>query len=251
MWGSWTAPPPGQMPPYAAPGPWPPTPPARRRVHLIWLAVSVATLVLGGVVGFAIGKAAPQIGAAIRSAKAAAGVGPCPNGPVPASAGTALARRLLPVPAGATRYTKGDFARQVLTANQLAGEFWRGDPVGLARLTARCFRIAAQVNWYEPSGAVTVIWLVEFATANDARSFALMLQAADISDPLNSEHTPLRGVADGMMIGRPSLDHYGNALSRLIGDRTDITIVIHLSTPAHLAQRNTADKLLRSQAARI
>jgi len=78
--------------------------------------------------------------------------------------GTALASRLLPVPASATRYTSGDFARQVLTADQLAGEFWRGDPLGRARLTAR-FRIAAQVNWYEPSGGVTLIWLVQFATA--------------------------------------------------------------------------------------
>jgi hypothetical protein len=220
-------------------------------VHLIWLAVSLVSLVLGGTAGFAIGKAAPQIGASFRSAKAAAGVGPCPSGSLPSGAGAALAGRLLPVPARSRHYTKGDFARQVLTADQLAGEFFRGDSLGRARLTVRCFRIAAQVNWYAPSGAVTVIWLVQFATANDARSFALMLQAGDISNRLNSVHTPLKGVADGMLIGRPSLDHYGNALSRLIGDRGNVAIVIHLLTPGHLAQRSTADALLRRQAARI
>src|SRR5262249_26595632 len=159
------------------------------------------SLMLGGVGGFAIGKAAPQLSAAIRSAKGAAGVGPCPSGSLPTTAGAALASRLLPVPSRATRYTKGDFASEVLTADQLASEFWPGDPLERARLTARCFRIAAVVNWYEPSGAVTLIWLVQFATANDARSFALMLQAADTSNPRNTVHAPLSGVTDGMLIG--------------------------------------------------
>src|SRR5215472_6139003 len=90
-WGSWTAPVPGPMPAYAAPGPWPSAPAGGRRVrvHLIWLAVSLVSLVLGGVAGFAIGKAAPQISAAIRSAKAATGVGPCPSGTLPPSVGSA------------------------------------------------------------------------------------------------------------------------------------------------------------------
>jgi hypothetical protein len=218
---------------------------------LIWLAVSLVSLVLGGFAGFAISKAGPRLGAAIRSAGVAAGVGPCPSGTVPAGAGAALARRLLPVPAGATRYTKGDFARRVLTAGQFAGEFWQGEPLARFRLSARCFRIAAQVNWYAPSGAVTVIWLVKFATANDARSFALMVQAGDISDPRNSVHMALNGVADGMLIGRPSLDGYGNMRSLLIGDRGNVAIAIHLFTPAHLPQRSAADALLRRQAAHI
>ena len=250
-WSTWTAPTPWPPPPYAAAGHWPSSPPSRRRVHLIWLAVSLVSLVLGGFAGFAISKAGPRLGAAIRSAGAAAGAAPCPGQTVPAGAGAALARRLLPVPAGATRYTKHEFARRVLTADQLAGEFWRGDPLGRFRLSARCFRIAAQVNWYEPSGAVTVIWLVKFATANDARSFALMLQAGDLADPHNSVHMTLNGVADGMLIGQPSLDHYGNMTSRLIGDRSNVAIIIHLYTPAHLPQRTTADALLRRQAERI
>ena len=249
-WGSWTAPTPWP-PPYATGGPWHASPPSRRRVHLIWLAVSLVSLVLGGFAGFAISKAGPRIGAAIRSAGAAAGVGPCPGATAPPGAGAALSRRLLPVPASAKRYTKGEFARRVLTADQLSGEFWRGDPLGRFRLSARCFRIAAQVNWLAPSGAVTVIWLVQFATANDARSFALMLQAGDIADPSYSVHMVLNGVADGMLIGQPSLDHYGNMRSRLIGDRSNVAIIIHLYTPAHLPRRSTADALLRRQAARI
>jgi hypothetical protein len=54
-----------------------------------------------------------------------------------------------------------------------------------------------------------------------------------------------------MFIGQPSLDHYGNALSRLIGDRGNVAIIMHLLTPAHLPLRGTADAVLRSQAARL
>jgi hypothetical protein len=171
--------------------------PCAQAVHLIWLAVSVVGLLVGGVAEFAIGRAAPQIGAAIRSAQAEAGVGPCPGGTLQPSAGAALASRLLPVPAGATHYTKGQWARRVVNVGQLAAELWQTNSRGRAMLTSRCFQTAAQVNWYEPGGAITVISLIQFATPNDARSFALTLEAADIADPRNSVHSALAGAPTG------------------------------------------------------
>ncbi len=108
---------------------------------------------------------------------------------------------------------------------------------------------AASGHWPSAPPArrrVHLIWL-----AVSLVSFTLMLQAADISDPLNSVHSSLSGITDGIPIGRPSLDHFGNTLSRLLGDRRNVAIVIHLLTPGHLPQRRTANALLRRHAARL
>jgi len=59
------------------------------------------------------------------------------------------------------------------------------------------------------------------------------------------------GVSDGIQIGHPALDQYGNTLTRLLGDKGSVAILIHVFVPAHIEPLAPAAALLRSQAARL
>ena len=118
------------------------------------------------------------------------------------------------------------------------------------RLVARCFRVATQQGWVLPSGRAVAVYLVQFGTRLDARSYALAVQSADLADPRNKLHGAVRGVSDGILIEAPKLDKYGNTLSRMIGDKGNVAMIIHIFVPAHLPSRTSAVPLLRRQAAR-
>jgi hypothetical protein len=119
------------------------------------------------------------------------------------------------------------------------------------RLIQRCFQVAAQQGWESPSGRMVVVYLVQFRTPADARSYTLAAQSADIAEPRNKFHDAVRGVSDGVLIEDPKLDKYGNTLSRLTGDKGNVSILIDVFEPAHLPSRTSVTPLLRRQAARL
>ncbi len=263
--GEWSAATPPSVPsmPFASPGPgggtwgtqggpwgatsyaWgvppPPARPARTaRVHVIWLMVALVTALGCGTAGFVIGKSSDQISAAIKSSGAAAGATPCADTSPAPSAGTRLAGKLLPVPRGA-RYLKGRYRRQVDSLDQFVRELYPQAPsFEKRRLVARCFRVATQQGWVLPSGRAVAVYLVQFGTRADARSYALAVQSADLADPRNKLHGAVRGVSDGILIEAPKLDKYGNTLSRMIGDKGNVAMIIHIFVPAHLPSRTSA-----------
>jgi len=256
-WGS--APGPGGtwLPPGAAPtgagGSWlpPPVPSAKRnRAHLVWLAITVACVIASGSAGFAIGKDSSQIKSAIKNASAAAGAGPC-LGTTPApDAGSQLVSEMLQLPAGATR-PKVASTPHVLSLGQYMTTLYSGSSFERAILIAHCFEVAATETWVEPSGEIVSVYLAQFGDAADARSYILATQTADMSDPGNKIHFSLDGVSDGLLVANPSLDKYGNTLSRLLGDRANVSIIIHVYTPARLPSQAVVDTILRRQSARI
>ena len=255
--GTWGTPPPGQpgtwgMPPPGQPGIWgmPPRPRRTGKVHLIWLAIALLATIASGSVGFIIGKNSAQIGAVIKSAAAAAGARPCPGATVAPSVGSHLAGELLPVPAGATR-PKGPYAHQVLSLDQFISELYPQDPAEKARMVGRCFEVAAQQSWTVPSGETVYVYLIQFGTNTDARSYALAGEQGFLADPLDKSHSSVSGVSDGILIQDPTLDKYGNTRSWLLGDQANVTIMIQIFVPAHLPASSVGPSLLRQQAARI
>ncbi|HVB43216.1 MAG TPA: hypothetical protein VNF47_10985 [Streptosporangiaceae bacterium] len=245
------------MPPPSWPGQGGPgqSGPAARRptakwIHLSWLALTVAGVIVGGLTGFAIGRSSTQIGAAIKSAGAAAAAGPCTGASTTPGSASQLVRRLLPLPPGAARL-KGQFTARVLSVDGYIRELYPSDPAEKSRLAARCFKVAVQLAWVEPSGQTVAIYLSQFGTAADARSYALSSQSGDLLDQANKLHSAVPGVADGLLIQNPTLDKYGNTLSRLIGDHGDVAIIIHLFESARLPARSVADSLLQRQSIRI
>jgi hypothetical protein len=63
--------------------------------------------------------------------------------------------------------------------------------------------------------------------------------------------TGVISVPDGMLIEDPSLNEFGDATARLIGDRGNVAIIIHVYEPARLPSQALSISLLREQAARI
>jgi hypothetical protein len=58
------------------------------------------------------------------------------------------------------------------------------------------------------------------------------------------------GVSDGMYLADPKLDQHGNTLTRLLGDRGHVSMIIHVYVPARLDQA-TAVQALQAQYARL
>ncbi|MGN6679538.1 MAG: hypothetical protein ACTHKL_17390 [Streptosporangiaceae bacterium] len=243
--GSWGAPPPSNwsMQP-------PPRPPRSARVHVIWLIVAVVAALGCGTAGFVVGKSSAQISADIKSGAAAAKTSSCRGASVAPSAGHQLASALVPLPPH-TKYLKGGYRHQVDTLDQYIATLYSKSSHEKARMVARCFQVAAQQGWTWPSGRIVAVYLAQFGTHADARSYALAAQSADLADPLNRLHNPVSGVADGILIEAPKPDKYGNTVTRLIGDKGNVAIIVHIFMPAHLPRWAFAMGILRHQAARL
>ena len=255
--GAWTTPGSPQWPQSSTWGtpswgaqPLPARPPSRTRVHVIWLVVALVTALGCGTAGFVIGKSSAQIDSAIKSGAAAADAKPCPKAAPAHSVGVRLAGDLLPRAPGA-KYLKGRYKHQVDTLGQYVTTLYSKAPDEKGRLIQRCFQVAAQQGWVLPSGRIVVVYLAQFGTPADARSYALATQSADIADRRNKLHDAVSGVSDGILIENPKQDKYGNTESRLIGDKGTVAIIIHVFEPAHLPSRTSVTPLLRRQAARL
>ncbi len=219
-------------------------------MHVIWLVIALVAALGCGTAGFVIGKSSAQIGSAIKSDAAAAGAAPCRGARPAPGIGAHLARELLPLPPGA-RYLQGRYRHQVDSLDQFVSTLYSRAAFEKRRLVARCFHAAAQQGWVLPSGRIVAVYLVQFGTPADARSYTLAAQSADVADPHNRRRGSIRGVSDGILIENPALDKFGNTVSRLIGDKGNVAIIIHLFVPARLPSRTSAIPLLRQQAARV
>ena len=242
--GTWGA------PPFTYGVPSQARPPRNARVHVIWLVVALVAALGCGAAGFVIGKASAQISSAIKSDGAAAKAAACAAASPPARVGRHLASELLPKPRRG-KFLTGHYKHQVDSLHQFLTTLYPTAGYEKGRLVARCFRVAAQQGWVMRSGLIVAVYLVQFGTHADARSYALAAQSADLSDPRNKRHGTVRGVSDGILIEAPGPDKFGNTVSRLIGDKGNIAIIVHLFVPAHLPRRAFATGLLRRQAARL
>jgi len=88
---------------------------------------------------------------------------------------------------------------------------------------------------------ITSVWLIQFGTAADARSYTLSTEQADASDRANTDKFTVSKVLDGMGLGRPALDKYGDTLTRLLGDVGSTSILIHVFVPARTGRLRAPD----------
>lgn len=226
---------------------------ARARVHVIWLIAALVASLAAGSAGFVVGDAFAShrsaINAAIGSARAGARTGPCPPAPAADQAGSRLRSLLLPRPAG-SRPSSTVKEPPVLSLSQYVHILYAGRASIVAQLTARCFQIAANRLWVTASGTIVAIYLSRFATAADARSYALFTEAGDLSAPTVTGHEPLPGVSDGVAVQHAKLDKFGNTFTDLLGDKGNVAIIIHVFVPARLATIAQDRSLLTAQSAR-
>jgi len=224
------------------------------RVHVSWLIAALAAalcLGLGGLaVGYYIGDHHEQISAAIKGTQAPAAGPPCEAKSAPSVIYKTLLVMLLPAPVGSQKPT-GVNAAQELSLNAYVQQLYSDPAYETPRLRARCFQGAVHRWWATGSGQIVSIYLIQFGSPVDARSYALATEAADLKGAGNTIHAAVPGVLDGVQIGHPALDNYGNTLTRLIGDWSSVVILIHVYEPAHLDPPAKAVALLRNQAARI
>src|SRR6266699_87435 len=99
-----------------------------------------------------------------------------------------------------------------------------------------------------PDGTITSVWLIQFGTAADARSYTLTTEQGDAADPANTDKFTVARVTDGMGLARPALDKYGNTLTRSLGDAGNRSIIIHILIPARTDDIAAAHVLLHQNA---
>ncbi len=237
-------------------GGWP-QPPARRtraRAVVTGAIVALVAALISGSVGYELGLKHSRLDAAVQDFKAVAS-GPCPAGetqpaPLAASpAGTALLARLLPIPRGAKQVTA--LKQGVLSLSDYMHEVYPDNPTEQAHLVARCFQTAVHRTWVTPGGTITSVWLIQFGTRADARSYTLSVEQGDVAlVPAGTAKFTVPGVADGMGLGDPTLDKYGNTLTRLLGDAGNTSIIIHVFVPAE-TNNAAASQVLQAQNARL
>jgi hypothetical protein len=208
--------------------------------------------VIGGVAGYQVGLHHTQIKAAnayVRATTSGCLAGqPTPAPSVTSPAGSALLTRVLPMPSGATK--AGSLKQGVLSLDDYTSALYTDSKSEQPRLMARCFQTAVHREWATRGGTVVSIYLIQFATAADARSYTLSTESADSAEPANKVKLTVNGVGDGMYIADPGLDRYGNTFARLLGNRGTMSMIIHVFVPARLNQP-VAVQVLKAQYARL
>lgn len=159
-----------------------------------------------------------------------------------------MTAQLLPVPSGASPLAL--LKTGELSLDDFVKEVYGTGSNGSQRLTALCFQGAAFREWQLPSGNTVAIWLVQFASNDDARSYTLGTTQGDIDTLGYPIKLTVPGVADGTDIATPSIDKDGNTRSHLLGDRGDVAMLIHVYIPAHL-DNAFATQILQQQNARL
>jgi hypothetical protein len=155
-----------------------------------------------------------------------------------------LLARVLPVPAGDTLFKGGQ--EGAMSLRDYVNALYTNDPTEQQSLTARCFQTAVHREWTSPDGTGTSVYLIQFGTVADARSYILSTEQADTADPANTDVFPVPRVADGRGLGAPKLDSYGNTLTRVLGDAGNVAIIIHIFVPARI-DNSLATRLLQQQ----
>jgi hypothetical protein len=251
--------------PYATayPGQRAPAPGGRGRIHATWLAVTLLVALITGATAYSLGAHHGQqsaLPAAAPTASQAPVVAPPPANayqcaPTDTATGSdaRLFSELLPVPAGAAR-PAGAPAPKAYTLHAYVTSLYAKSGVGheQALLQARCFEVAVNGQWETAGGTLVSIWLVQFADSGGARSYALGQEQTDLSLMSRPGRAAnVSGVSDGMLIQDSGLDQEGDSFNRVLGDRGNIMILIHVYVPGQWASESSLGALLRSQANRI
>ncbi len=174
--------------------------------------------------------------------------GPCPAGhPAPAAsatspAGRALLARVLPLPADATLTTTGP-AQGVLSLAGYVNGLYSGSSGEQQYLVGDCFQAAVHREWKMPGGTQVSVWLSQFLTTTDARSYILATEQAEAADPANADIFPVSRVTDGVGFGQSKLDQDGNTFTIVLGDVGNVAISIHYFVPALLDNSAAASAL--------
>lgn len=240
-------------------GPWqgsqtpPPTRPSRFRAVVVGTIVACAAAIIAGAGGYEIGVHQSQISSDVQTFKAVAGgactpVGTTPDPSATSPAGAALLARVLQIPPGDTQVTAEK--QGVLSLDDYMNELFPTYSPERQLLTALCFQTAVHRTWRSPGGTVTSVWLIQFRTAADARSFTLKTEQGDKAEPGNSDVFRVAQVSDGMGLANPKLDKYGNTYTHLLGDAGNVAVIIHIFLPVR-TDNAAAAAVLQAQSARL
>lgn len=248
--------PPG--PPWPNQGGWPqpPQPPQRRtrRAVVTGAIVALAAALISGSAGYELGLQHSRIGAAVQNINAVAS-GSCPAGTASTApsaispAGTALLARLLPVPKADKQVTV--LKQGVLSLSDYVQELYPDNSAEQARLVARCFQTAVHRTWLTPGGTTVSVWLIQFGSRAEARSYTLSVEQGDASVvPAGTAKFTVAGVADSIGFGDATLDKDGNTFTRVLGDAGNTSMIIHIFIPAETNDA-ASSQILKAQSARL
>ncbi len=237
-------------------GGWPPPPQRRPRGRAVVTAavVALAAALIAGSAGYELGLQHNQIDAVVQNLNAV-GPGPCPAGtvstglPATSPAATALLARLLPVPKADKPVAA--LKQGVVSLNDYMQGLYPDDPAERARLVTLCFQTAVHRTWLTPGGTTVSVWLIQFGSHADARSYTLATEQGDASAvPAGTAKFTVSGVADSKGFADATLDNVGNTFTRVLGDAGNTSIIIHVFIPAKI-NNAASSQVLKAQDARL
>jgi hypothetical protein len=262
--GGWAQPPSQGGPPPASQVGWPQPPQAgwtpppqvrsRRRAVVTGAIVALAAALVAGSGGYELGLQHSRINAVAANLNAV-GSGVCPAGSAATGlsatspAATALLARLLPVPQGDKQVTI--LKQGVLSLSDYMQQLYSKNSSEKARLVARCFQAAVHRTWETPGGTTVSVWLIQFGSNADARSYTLATEQGDADTmPASTARFTVPGVADSKGFADATLDQDGNTFTRVLGDAGNTSIIIHLFIPAKI-DNAASSQVLQAQSARL
>ena len=213
--------------------------------------VALAAALISGLAGYELGLQHSRISAAVQNFNAVAS-GSCPAGTAPTAtspAGTALLARVLPIPKGDQQGT--GLKEGVLSLGDYMHELYPDKPEEQPRLVALCFQTAVHRSWLTPDGTTISVYLIQFGSHVDARSYTLTTEQGDVSaEPAGAAKFTVPGVADSMGLADPALDQDGNTFTRVLGEAGNTSIIIHVFIPAK-TNDTFSSQILQAQNVRL
>lgn len=233
--------------------------PVRRTYGAVALVVVAAiTAVVCGVAGAIVGIAVDSSDSKTKSKTVADGIGadkPEPGGTVsapgaaplsiPLGDGKALLAAILPAPAGAKPNKIDGSSDGVMDLDQIMQVDFTDDSDERGILQARGFTVAAERDWRGTDGVEVDTELIQFNTADGARSHILGQQGAYGRDTDFTSSFAIAGTALGNGYESPTLDKYGNHRTTILVQDGNIAILMYFFNPGTL---NRAKEIAALQA---
>lgn len=229
------------------------TPPVRSRRALVSV-IGVVALVAAFGAGLATGRAtSPKAAGVTGNSSASSTTGGADDTTGSGKQIADLVDALMPLPAGARSLTvTGAGKNGSMDLDQYMQVLYPSSPTERPYLQARDFESAAARWMVTGTAQQDDFYLIEFATPDDAQSYALGAEQAHKGDPAHASDTEfsVSALTDGMGFENAKLDSYGNTDSYVYGAVGDIAIIVDCFTPAKLARAEMLT-LIDQQAARL
>jgi hypothetical protein len=168
---------------------------------------------------------------------------------IPLGAGEVLLGKIVPAPAGVTRYPIGDSTGGVMNVTQYVKHYFDGDSTELSRLRQHKFEVAASTDYSLPGGDEIATHLVQFADASGALWYYDDERVAWSDDSRVTSTFEVPSTSDGIGFELSKVDSLGNRRSVMYEHVGNVVVVVNVYTTGQINQDSDIQRLQAQVAA--